>query len=53
MNTYRIDFYAWIPGYNDFDQDEIVIKAESEQEAWKQFQDRVKFCKSAHLTQIN
>ena len=53
MNTYKIDFYAWIPGYNDFDQSEIVITADSEQEAWQQFNDRVKFCKNANITKVN
>jgi hypothetical protein len=53
MNTYRIDYYAWNPGYNDFDQSDITIKADSEAHAWVEFNKHVKFCKSAHITKIN
>jgi hypothetical protein len=49
MNTYRFDYYAWIPGYNDFDQSDITIKAESEERAWEEFSNRVKFVKNASI----
>ena len=49
MNTYRIDYYAWVPGYNDFDQDEFIVKAESEEKAWEEFRNRVRFVKNASI----
>ena len=49
MNTYRFDYYAWIPGYNDFDQSDITIKADSEEKAWEEFNACVKFVKNASI----
>ena len=31
--TFVVSYYGWIPGYNDFDQDEFYIKAKDLTEA--------------------
>jgi len=33
MNTYTFTYYGWIPGYDDFDQDWIDVKADTIEEA--------------------
>lgn len=33
MNTYTFTYYGWIPGYDDFDQDWIDVKADTLDEA--------------------
>lgn len=33
MNTYTFTYYGWIPGYDDFDQDWIDVKANTLEEA--------------------
>lgn len=37
MNTYNIQVMRFVPGYNDWDADEVFIKAESEDEAREKF----------------
>lgn len=37
MNTYNIQVMRFVPGYNDWDADEVFIKAESEDEARQKF----------------
>jgi len=52
-NEYTFHYYAWIPSYRDFDIDEIDIDAVSEEEAWKIFNEKVKYVKSAGIGYIN
>jgi len=52
MKKFEISYYGWIPLYGDFDGDEIEIEAESEADAWNEFNTRVKFVKSAYCKEI-
>lgn len=45
MNTYTFTYYGWIPGYNDFDQDWVDIKADTVEEAQQKANEYVKFSK--------
>lgn len=53
LNSYYFQYYGWIPSYRDFDMDDITIQAESEEQAWKNFNKTVKFVKSAGIVEIN
>jgi hypothetical protein len=33
LKTFMVTYYGWIPGYNDFDQDQFYIKAKDLEEA--------------------
>jgi hypothetical protein len=37
MNTYQIFALRFVPGYNDWDSDDVLIKADSESEALQKF----------------
>lgn len=45
MKTYQIEFYGWLPSYQDFDIDWYEVTAESEEEALKKFFERNKYVK--------
>ena len=53
MKKYTFVYYAWIPGYNDFDTDEITLSAKDLNAAWAEFGKKVKYVKSAELTHID
>jgi len=53
LNEYYFEYYGWIPGYNDFDMDDLTVHAASEKEAWKAFNESCKYVKSAGLVAIN
>jgi len=36
-HTYEFSGIRFVPGYNDWDQDWVFIKAHNEEEAWKEF----------------
>ena len=50
---YYFEYYGWIPGYNDFDMDDITIDATSEKDAWIQFNKLTRYVKSAGLVSID
>jgi hypothetical protein len=52
-NSYYFQCYRWIPSYRDFDSDDITIQASNEEEAWKEFNKYMTYCKSAGLVSIN
>ena len=53
LNEYEFSGIRFVPGYNDFDQDWITIKAESEEEAWKKFRTYRWIHKGVGISRIN
>jgi len=54
LNNYTFEYYGWIPGYNDFDQEWITISAASKEEAWAQVNKMKLYAKyGPGLTEIN
>ena len=54
LNSYTFEYYGWIPGYNDFDQEWITITAVSKEDAWAQINKMKLYAKyGPRLTEIN
>jgi hypothetical protein len=53
INTYEFSGIRFVPGYNDFDQDWVTIKAQSEEEAWKEFRKLRWIHKGVGISRIN
>ena len=53
MNTYTFEGVRFMPGYNDFDWDQVEIRAESEKEAWELLNKRYKHWKRVGIVNIS
>jgi hypothetical protein len=55
MNKYEFTGIRFVPGYDDFDQDDFVCEAENEAEAWKQLDKYTKMWtwKSVGIVSVN
>lgn len=55
LNNYYFQGVRFVPGYNDFDYDDITIEAANEKEAWDLLDKYTKMrtWKSVALTHIN
>ena len=52
MKKFEFEFYGFIPSYGDFDQEWVTISAETEDEAWKEFNKMYRYVKAAKATEV-
>ena len=52
MKKFEFEFYGFSPSYGDFDQEWVTISAETEDEAWKEFNKMFRYVKSARATEV-
>ena len=45
MKNFQFNYYGWIPGYGDFDDEQIFITAPTKEEAIKIFNSKQRFIK--------
>ena len=45
MKNYQFNYYGWVPGYNDFDDEQVFISAPTKEEAIVIFNSRKRFIK--------
>jgi hypothetical protein len=45
MKNFQFNYYGWIPGYGDFDDEQIFITAPTKEEAIKIFSSKQRFIK--------
>lgn len=53
MNEYEFSGMRFVPGYNDWDQDWIAIRANTEEEAWELFRKHRWIHKGVGISRIN
>jgi hypothetical protein len=53
MNEYEFSGMRFVPGYNDWDQDWIIIRANTEEEAWEMFRKHRWITKGVGISRIN
>lgn len=52
MNTYIFEGVRFMPGYNDFDWDQVEIRAGSEEEAWELLNKRYNHWKRVGIVSV-
>ena len=52
MKKFEFEFYGFIPSYGDFDQEWVTISAETEDEAWEEFNKMYRYVKAAKATEV-
>lgn len=45
MKEFQFNYYGWLPGYGDFDDDQVFISAPTKEEAIKIFNSKKRFIK--------